>query len=108
MIQCMQCHQHLFPIEVTCPHCGAVVHHGTDNAIRPSTAALLLGLMLGGCDDGDEGTELMYGVPMTDNDGDGWAMEDGDCDDSDESINPGAEETPGDGVDSNCDGFDDT
>ncbi|MFK7930574.1 MAG: MopE-related protein [Myxococcota bacterium] len=30
-----------------------------------------------------------------------------DCDDSDPDINPGAIETAGDGVDSDCDGSDD-
>ena len=42
------------------------------------------------------------------NDGDGYTPEDGDCDDDNADVNPGAEETPGDGVDSNCDGEDDT
>lgn len=38
----------------------------------------------------------------TDNDGDGFAVED-DCNDEDASVNPDAEETIGDGIDSNCD-----
>jgi hypothetical protein len=59
-----------------------------------------------------------YGMPdsmsMTDEDGDGYYVEGGmngeeaDCDDSNPDINPGAVETPGDGVDSNCDGEDDS
>lgn len=40
-----------------------------------------------------------------DNDDDGWTADTGDCDDEDASINPGAEEVCGDGVDNNCDGF---
>jgi len=38
-----------------------------------------------------------------DADGDGWTTTDGDCDDSDESVHPGAEEVC-DGVDNDCDG----
>ena len=52
--------------------------------------------------------EDLYGVPWTDNDGDGWAAEDGDCDDSNPDIHPEAREIAGDGVDSNCNGEDDT
>ena len=36
--------------------------------------------------------------------GDGYALEDGDCDDADATINPGAGETWYDGVDQDCDG----
>jgi hypothetical protein len=53
-----------------------------------------------------------YGVPDTgmyeDNDGDGYSEAEGDCDDTNADIHPAATETPGDGVDSNCDGHDDT
>jgi hypothetical protein len=43
-----------------------------------------------------------------DADGDGYHAGAGDCDDDDADVHPGADETPGDGVDSNCDGEDDT
>ena len=56
----------------------------------------------------DTSTMALYGVPFTDNDYDGWAQEDGDCDDDNAEVNPDAEETPGDGVDSNCNGDEDT
>jgi len=39
-----------------------------------------------------------------DQDEDGYKTCDGDCDDSDPDINPGAEEICGDGIDNNCDG----
>jgi len=60
-----------------------------------------------GGDSGSPGTaNILCLVPVTDDDGDGWAAED-DCDDTDASVFPGAPETDGDGVDSNCDGDDD-
>ena len=49
-------------------------------------------------DDDDDHTE---GV---DGDGDGWTVGEGDCDDGDGSIYPGAAEIPCDGIDSNCNG----
>ena len=53
-------------------------------------------LLLVGCFDGAEG----------DVDGDGWWVQDGDCDDHDAGISPAATEIPGDGIDQDCDGFD--
>jgi|GEM_PF-4693719 len=44
-------------------------------------------------------------VPFFDLDGDGFTTQ-VDCDDSDASINPGATDIPGDGIDQNCDGID--
>ncbi len=44
------------------------------------------------------------GGSCTDVDGDGWCTSDGDCDDLDAAVNPGAAEECGDGVDNNCDG----
>ena len=59
----------------------------------------------------DTAVGVMYGVPDSgfwDNDGDGYSPEDGDCDDDNPDINPDAREIAGDGVDSNCNGEDDT
>ena len=43
----------------------------------------------------------------TDDDNDGYKPSDGDCDNSDASIHPGANDTWYDGIDSDCDGADD-
>lgn len=43
---------------------------------------------------------------LADADDDGWAVADGDCDDTDAAISPAAVEVPNDGVDQDCDGVD--
>ncbi len=45
-------------------------------------------------------------TPEQDNDDDGYLQSQGDCDDSDQMINPGVEEICGDEIDQNCDGVD--
>lgn len=91
-----------------CAHCG-----GPLSSSKLGASAILLGLGLAvgasGCIGGITG-EADYGSPDTgylDADGDGQGVAE-DCDDSDPERYSGAEETPGDGVDSNCDGEDDT
>lgn len=52
-----------------------------------------------GCPTGSTGTKI------TDDDGDGWSVEDNDCDDADPSVNPAAAEDCSDGIDNDCDGI---
>jgi hypothetical protein len=97
-----------------CPHCGTELR--CDRPGLSSATAGLLGLIaVAGChvnENADYGsgetdlTEESTEDPV-DEDKDGYEVGD-DCDDNDETIHPGAAETPGDEIDSNCDGEDDT
>jgi hypothetical protein len=80
-------------------------------SLRHVVGAAALGLGLAACDGPFVG-EPEYGVVdsgfnQEDFDNDGFS-EPEDCDDEDPDVNPDAEETPGDGVDSNCNDDDDT
>jgi hypothetical protein len=111
--QCLACSQHVFSTENQCPHCLAEPGEPGENGIRASLGGLLLGLSAAttplGC------VQDLYGMAVTDDfpsdvddDGDGYTEREGDCHDEDPEIHPDAEETPGDDIDSNCDGDDDT
>lgn len=63
-------------------------------------------------DDCDEEVDEEDCVGCVDEDGDGYSSVGGpcgevDCDDTDSSVYPGAPETPGNGIDNNCNGLDD-
>ena len=68
-----------------------------------SSAVLVLGLLFAtGCPPDDPDTKDDTGPGAVDGDGDGYVFQD-DCDDSDPTIHPGAEDTCN-GVDDDCDG----
>ncbi len=109
----------------TCPSCGELVR--TRDAICPfcdraglcpaprlaNVLVLVVAVAaMGGCAMGksasSDGFVGMDTESTADNDGDGFSPADGDCDDVDDSRSPDAAEATGDGVDSNCDGEDDT
>ncbi len=74
---------------------------------RPLVACLLLLLACDGTGkpDPDEPAEELAGNPdAVDEDGDGFLVSDGDCDDSEGTVNPDAIEVC-DGIDNNCDGL---
>ncbi len=65
------------------------------------------------CCDGGDADQDCDGVPplcplecSIDLDGDGFTADEGDCDDTDASVHPGARDVCEDGVDANCDGTD--
>ena len=104
LIPCASCGEHVLGSSCVCVHCGAKLR---ECGLRSTAAAALMGLSLVGCD--KIAPETDYGVAESgyvDEDGDGYSADDGDCDDDNASVYPGAPEVDGDGVDSNCDGED--
>lgn len=99
-----------------CPFCGAKLQTAEPGMRLPTASSLALGLSLATLNACFGGVSK-YGIAISDTfqdlsdvdeDGDGYSPAEGDCDDGDPARNPGEEETPGDGVDSNCDDEDDT
>ncbi|MCK6590556.1 MAG: putative metal-binding motif-containing protein [Polyangiaceae bacterium] len=107
---CSSCRGFLPPGSSSCPHCQK---SAAAAGASPGLAAKLLAVASGGM----MAVTLMacYGMPPcddpgTDSDGDGYSMGgcgyENDCDDSDASIHPYAQDPLGDGIDQNCDGAD--
>ncbi|MCB9741888.1 MAG: putative metal-binding motif-containing protein [Alphaproteobacteria bacterium] len=61
-------------------------------------------LVLGGCGEKeDSGGTDDSAEPAGDVDGDGYSVDDGDCDDNEPRVSPGESEVPYDGLDNDCD-----
>lgn len=121
MFVCASCSSFVPPASRACPACGTAV----TPALRVIGGAVtlagssLFAMTLSACygvavdrpfpDAGPQrdasGATMTCDDPSSDLDGDGYCG-DLDCDEADASINDGATDTPGDGIDSNCDGAD--
>ncbi len=75
-----------------CDDLDALVHPGANEVVN-------------GIDD-DCDAVVDEGTVAYDDDGDGWSENDGDCDDIDPDVRPGAMDVAHDGIDQDCDGFD--
>ena len=92
----------LFALLVLCVAgvgCGDDGNNGT-NTTSPTTSA-------GGGGVGGAGGSSSTGL-STDDDGDGFSENDGDCDDNDPNVHPDAQEVCDDNIDNNCNGATDS
>jgi len=91
--------------------CGAMDCNDGDTAINPGAAELCSDGIDNNCNglvDTADPNAVNCPLTCTDDDGDGYSTEGGacgpmDCNDSDTTVNPGAAEICGDGIDNNCD-----
>ena len=110
LIPCRSCGCHAKTGETACPHCGARLRDESGRIPR-TKVALLMGLTAAAftgaaCGSDEPPVQALYGVAITDKDGDGYLGDD--CDNDDANIHPGALEKVGDGIDSNCNDKDDS
>ncbi len=90
------------------PLTGVVAADGTFTLTPPPLVQgdhpLALRLMVGDQVLRRDTVQLEVGPPCLDRDGDGITTCQGDCDDADAAVHPGATEIGGDGIDNDCDG----
>ncbi len=104
LVACPACAALVFNGACACEHCGWK-HPCASKSPSRMLLVMGLGLTLAGCPDTHVQSDYSGGVTDEDEDGYGAGR---DCDDEDPNIHPDAEEIPDDGVDSNCDGEDNT
>ncbi|MBK9260355.1 MAG: putative metal-binding motif-containing protein [Polyangiaceae bacterium] len=106
LLTCTHCEGFVPTNAAACPHCGA---ESLDVKVPSKLGGLVKGVAAAATG-GLVAVTLMacYGGPPGDSfdfDGDGYP-DYADCNDNDASMNPGATDTLGDGIDQNCDGVD--
>lgn len=79
--------------------------HGSDAGLDGSTVVYDAGIPVPGSDSGNpQNVPCSATAPSADSDGDGFTGADGDCNDCDKLINPGAFDFPGNAYDEDCSG----
>ena len=93
----------------TCIDAGNQTSHTVEN-LEPGVTYYFAATASNQYGESEYSQEINYTIPEAstdlDDDGDGYTESDGDCNDTDPAVHPGAEETCGDGIDQDCNGAD--
>ena len=106
MIQCESCRRHYRSSESACPFCGIEVRSAAARAFRTLASGMSMAVLAAcyGPPPGKYDTACIDTASTAcDLDGDGYSLDQGDCDDADPNVSPGATEVCDDGIDNDCD-----